>query len=135
MVLVGCEMPSEPEQECSDCFLEMTSNLEIDENGYHHLYCDSNNQTFEQLYANIGYGKDYELVGFTSDTEYCFEWNGTVQCSNVVNGSSYTDIDGVATTILGVYQQHVGDTIKVYGGYYDWYGEQYLDSLEVIING
>jgi len=132
IILVGCE-PITYEEDEAECFINLTSDLYV-ENGYHILdYIEGGNQTFEYIHAEIGYGKDYELIGFTSNVEYCFEWNGTLNCSNLVNGSGYTDEYGIATTILGVYQEHIGDTIKVYGGYYDWYGTQYLDSLEVIV--
>ena len=72
--------------------------------------------------------------GWTSNTQYCFEWNGTQQCNNVVNGSSYSGSDGIASTILGVHQEHIGDTIKVHCGYYDNYGTQWLDSIRIKID-
>ena len=36
--------------------------------------------------------------------------------------------------IMGVHQEHIGDTITVYCGYYDDYGKQYLNSIRVIID-
>ena len=51
----------------------------------------------------------------------------------IVNGSSYSDENGMAYTMLGVYETNVGDTAKVWCGYYDNYGKQWIDSLEVII--
>ena len=132
IIMVGCENVFQPE-ECSNCFLELSSELYVDENEYSHLYFNHDYiQTFTRIDAYVGY--DYELVGWTSNTQYCFEWNGTQQCNNVVNGSSYSGSDGIASTMLGVHQEHIGDTIKVYCGYYDDYGRQWLDSLEVIVN-
>ena len=66
--------------------------------------------------------------------QYCFDWNGTEQCYNVVNSSSYSGSDGIASTIIGVHEEHIGNIVKVYCGYYTDYGTQYLDSLEVIID-
>ena len=43
------------------------------------------------------------------------------------------DDDGIAYTVLGVWKNFVGDTIKVYCGYYWDYGPQYLDSLKIIV--
>ena len=132
--LVGCEnnIFGYDEPECSNCVLELYTELEVDVNGYHHLpYIQGSVQTYTQVNAYVGH--DYEYVGWSSDTEYCLEWNGTTQCWNLINGSSYSDMDGVATTILGVHEQHVGDTIKVYCGYYWDYGPQYLDSLKIIV--
>ena len=134
MFMVGCDSNIfEPEQECENCFLDLSSEMYVDNNGYHHLYFNDNYvQTFERIDAYVGY--DYEYVGWTSNTQYCFEWNGTQQCNNVINGSSYSGDDGIASNILGVHQEHIGDTIKVFCGYYDNYGKQWLDSLEVIVN-
>ena len=132
ILLVGCENVFQPE-ECSNCFLELSSELYVDENDYSHLYFNHDYiQTFTRIDAYVGY--DYEYVGWTSDTQYCFEWNGTQQCNNVINGSSYSGDDGIASNILGVHQEHIGDTIKVFCGYYDNYGNQWLDSLGVIVN-
>ena len=134
IILVGCENQYYyNETECLDCLLELSTDLGVDDNDYYHLNFNHNySQTFATIYAQVGYG--YEWVGWTSDTQYCFEWNGTTQCSNVVNGSSYSGSDGIATTLLGVHVEHVGDTVTVYCGYYDGYGQQHLDSLEVIID-
>ena len=130
--IIGCNDSITGTQECSDCVLELTTELEIDENGYYHLnFNNSYVQTFTRIDAQVGH--DYEYVGWTSNTQYCFEWNGTIQCNNVVNGSSYSGTDGMASTILGVHDVHIGDTIKVYCGYY-YMETQYLDSLEVIIS-
>ena len=52
---------------------------------------------------------------------------------NLVNFSSYTD-NGAAHTVLGVWEQFIGDTIKVYSGYVDECNNQYIDSIEVIID-
>ena len=81
--------------------------------------------------AFIGYQDEY--IGWTSDTY--FEGCTWDYCEDVpiVNGSSYSGMDGVATTILGIHEQHIGDTIKVYCGYYWDYGSQYLDSLGIIV--
>ena len=132
ILLVGCENVFQPE-ECSNCFLELSSELYVDENDYSHLYFNHDYiQTFTRIDAYVGY--DYEYVGWTSNTQYCFEWNGTLQCNSVVNGSSYSGSDGIASTIMGVHEVHIGDTIKVYCGYIDEYGTQYSSSLEVIID-
>ena len=134
MFMVGCDSNIfEPEQECENCFLDLSSEMYVDDNNYHHLYFDENYvQTFARIDAYVGY--DYEYVGWISDTQFCFEWNGTTQCDDIINGSSYSGSDGIASNILGVHQEHIGDTIKVYCGYYDNYGKQWLDSLEVIVN-
>ena len=52
---------------------------------------------------------------------------------NLVNEASYTDELGEAHTVLGIWNEFIGDTVKVYAGYNDEYDNHYLDSLEVII--
>ena len=118
---------------CDNCILELSiPELEEDNNGYYNLYFDYDYvQNLTKIKVDVGHGR--EKIGWTSDTEFCVEiWNHT-DCHNVVNGSSYSNLDGLAYTMLGVNDIHIGDTITVYCGYYDGWGEQYLDSLGVII--
>ena len=134
IISIGCESNLLGPDECSNCYLELEApNLPIDENGIYHLdYIDDALQTFTQLKAYVGYGMEH--LGWESDTEYCVEmWNHT-ECNDVVNPASYSDSDGYATQIMGVHQEHIGDTITVYCGYYDDYGKQYLNSIRVIID-
>jgi hypothetical protein len=107
--------------------------LDIDSNGYYHLdFNDNTLQTYVRLEAYVGY--EYEYVGWGTDTyfEGC-TWN---QCESIpiVNGVSYSDDEGMVYTMLGVYEGNIADTAKVWCGYYDDYGVQHLDSLEVIID-
>jgi len=147
ILLVGCESPfyqyddvdyghenDEQLYECEECFLELSiPGSTIDENGYHHIeFIQGNNWTFSMVEASIGV--DYHLVGWESDTEYCIEWNNTIECTDVINGSSYSGEDGIANTILGFTEEYIGSIITIYAGYYDNYQEYYLDSMRVIIN-
>jgi hypothetical protein len=112
--------------------LELSSDLMVDKNGYHHLeWIEGYQQTFTRINAYVGH--TWQYVGWLSDTQFCFEWNGTVQCDDVINGSSYSGDDGIAESVLGIHQEHIGDTITVYCGYYEM-GIQYLDSIGVIID-
>ena len=122
------------ENECLDCVLELSiPELNIDSNDYYHLeYNENYIQTFAKIEAYVGVS--YVHLGWQSDTEYCVQmWNHT-ECNDVVNPASYSGSDGYATQIMGVHQEHVGDTITVYCGYYDNYGEQYLNSIRIIID-
>jgi hypothetical protein len=51
----------------------------------------------------------------------------------LVNSTSYTDGGGYAYTVLGVWEEFIGDTIIVYCGYEDMCSLRYIDSLKVII--
>ena len=133
--IVGCESNIVgPTSECLDCYLELEApDLTIDENGYYHLnYNDESLQSFTQLRAYVGYEMEY--VGWTTDTYFdgC-TWN---YCENVpiVNGSAYSSEDGYAYQMMGVYEGNIGDIATIWVGYYDNYGKQWLDSLEVIID-
>ena len=52
----------------------------------------------------------------------------------IVNGASYSSDDGYAYTMLGVYEGNIGDIATIWVGYYDNYGNQWLDSIKVIID-
>ena len=68
-------------------------------------------QTFAKLEAYVGIG--YAYLGWESDTEYCIDmWNHT-ECNDVVNPASYSGSDGIANQMMGVHQEHIGDTITV----------------------
>ena len=137
VLFVGCDNnPMAPTQEgfCDYCYLELEApDLPMDENGDYHL--DFNNgdlQTFTRLRAYVGY--EYEYVGWTTDTAFdgC-TWD---YCEDVpiVNGSSYTTEDGYAYQMLGVYEGNIGDIATIWVGYRDSYGNQWLDSIRIIIN-
>jgi hypothetical protein len=122
------------ENECLDCVLELSiPELNIDSNDYYHLdYNDDYIQTFAKIEAYVGVS--YVHLGWQSDTEYCVQmWNHT-ECNDVVNPASYSGSDGYAHQMIGVHQEHIGDTITVHCGYYDNYNEQYLNSIRIIID-
>ena len=122
------------ENECLDCVLELSiPELNIDSNDYYHLdYNENYIQTFAKIEAYVGVS--YVHLGWQSDTEYCVQmWNHT-ECNDVVNPASYSGSDGYAHQMIGVHQEHIGDTITVHCGYYDNYNEQYLNSISIIID-
>ena len=129
ILLVGCD--TQLTQFCeTDCYLDISApSLEMDENGYYHMeWLDGYVQTFSILTAETGL--DYQKVKWISNKEINIQDNWT----NLVNTSSYTDDECVAHTVLGVWEQFVGDTIKVYSGYTNNCNIQYIDSLKVVVN-
>ena len=118
---------------CPDCYLMLDiPDLSIDDNNYYNLNVLSDYiQTFAVVEADIGV--DYENVGWTSDTYVNIEHMGFDNIVSVVNGSSYSNENGIANTVLGVYNTQVGDTITIYCGYYDSCQNHYLDSLKVVV--
>ena len=133
MVFIGCDNPMSV-QSCDYCHLELEApDLTMDENGDYHLdFSDGSIQTFTRLRAYVGY--EYEYLGWTTDTS--FEGCTWDYCEDVpiVNGASYSSEDGYAYSMLGVYEGNIGDIATIWVGYYDDYGNQWLDSIRIIIN-
>ena len=127
ILLVGCESPLV----CEGCYLDITApDLTLDSNGYYHMeFLDSYVQTFSTLEAETGITSYNQKVKWVSNKEILIAGHWT----NLVNGSSYTDDDGKAYTVLGVWENFTGDTIKVYSGYTDNCHTLRVDSLEVVI--
>ena len=127
ILLVGCESPLV----CEGCYLDITApDLTLDSNGYYHMeFLDSYVQTFSTLEAETGITSYNQKVKWVSNKEILIAGYWT----NLVNGSSYTDDGGNAYTVLGVWENFTGDTIKVYSGYTDNCNIQHVDSLEVVI--
>ena len=112
---------------------EIDARLPIDENGYYHIqFLDGYTQTFTTLKAETGIEDHYQKVKWLSNKEILIAGYWT----NLVNSSSYTDYSegGKAYTVLGVWENFIGDTIKVYSGYTDNCNINPVDSLEVVID-
>tara|TARA_B100001939_G_C16668256_1_gene499019 strand:- start:28 stop:492 length:465 start_codon:yes stop_codon:yes gene_type:complete len=138
IITIGCESnPIAPQQEqesCDYCHLELEAPyLSMDENGVYQLdYNDGSIMTYTQLKAYVGY--ELEYLGWT--TNVTFDGCTWGQCEGVpiVNGAGYSDEDGYAYQMMGVVPENIGQTAKIWVGYYDNYGTQWLDSIEVKIN-
>ena len=133
VITIGCDNPMSIET-CDYCHLELEApDLSMDENGVYQLnYDDDALQTFTRLRAYVGY--ELEYLGWT--TNISFEgctWN---YCENVpvVNPASYSNDDGYAYQMMGVYEGNVGQIATIWVGYYDNYGTQWLDSIRIKIN-
>ena len=128
ILLVGCESPLT----CEDCYIDITApDLQIDENGYYHMeFLNSYVQTFSTLEVKTGITKYNQKVKWLSNKEILIAGYWT----SLVNQSSYTNNDGKAYTVLGIWENFIGDTIKVYSGYTDNCNILHVDSLEVIID-
>ena len=136
IIFIGCDVENviSPSGFCDYCYIELDApSLEMDENGVYQLdFQDNNIQTFTRLRVFIGY--ELEYLNWTTDVMFdgC-TWN---YCEDVpiVNSFSYSDSDGYAYQMMGVYQENIGQIATIWVGYYDNYGTQWLDSIKVKIN-
>ena len=130
-LLVGCDTNLTQPKEETNYYLEVNApSLGMDENGYYHMeWLDGYVQTFSVLKAETGSYDNYQKVGWISNKEI----NISGEWINLVNSSSYTN-GGMTHTVLGIWEQFIGDTIKVYCAFQDEYGKQYSDLLEIIID-
>jgi len=133
ILCVGCETSNTMLMSCEDCYLDISApSLEQDNNGYYHMeWLDGYVQTFSTLDAETGL--DYQKVYWTTNREVNIQHYGQDNWIDLVNSSSYTDDEGVAHTVLAVWEEFIGDTIKVYSGYTNNCDILYVDSLGVII--
>tara|TARA_Y100001963_G_scaffold18545_1_gene23339 strand:+ start:181 stop:675 length:495 start_codon:yes stop_codon:yes gene_type:complete len=123
---------------CDDCQLIISMDTAQDHlwfddslNVYHWDYNENYEQMYGYVFADVGH--DSEFVGWDTDTFYCWIYEGERQCDDVINGSSYSDYDGVATQVMIVVPSLKGREINVYAGYYNL-GIQYLDSIKIIVD-
>ena len=72
-------------------------------------------------------------MGWTSNTYFDGCTWGYCEPVSIVNSSSYSGTDGLAYTMMGVYESNIGDTAVVYCGYY-YMEQQYLDSIRIVID-
>jgi len=130
-LLVGCNTQNPLGSECeADCILDVSApSLQTDENGYYHIeWLEGYDQTFSTLNANTGIDNFYKVY-WGSDKGIIYGGE-PVSC---VNSASYTDEDGVAHTVLSVWEVMVTDTITIYAGYYDECNIEHMDSIKVIV--
>ena len=130
-LMVGCDTQTNPlsNNSCGETYLEVDApDLILDENGYYHMkFLEEYTQTFSTLRAKTG--TDYQKIAWKSNKEIKIQniW------TQLVNQASYTDEDGNGYTVLGVWEEFVEDTIKVWCGYEDECDNYFIDSLHVIV--
>ena len=109
--------------------LRVFSDLPIGENADYKLeWVDNNTQTFGTIKADIGC-EIIKKVAWQSnyEVEYQGEW------TNIVNETSYSSEDGIATTIIGVFSNFIGEVVTVYCGFNDECDNHFSDSITIEI--
>jgi len=162
-LFVGCSSPFEPE-EISPITFELNTQLEQDKNGYYHLKIDTTKwQTLHRVSGHVyrdgesvnvlkfgwgsshhwligddyGYivssGYTYDLVYVNYDTTYITGFTGWEV--PIVNGSSYSRMDGEVNTMIAPIRTMKGDTATIYYGWYDdWTDEERLSEFYIIFD-
>ena len=131
-LLVACSDNVLIEDECESNFTMNVEapELEMDENGYYHIeWLDGYNQTFSTLEAKTGSGNNIYKVQWGSDLGIVYAG----EFVSSVNSASYTNENGIANTVLSVWEVMINDTITIYSGYYDECNMEYFDSIKVVV--
>ena len=132
LLLIGCSSNNimSPEQDCSDCGLEIYSDLPQSNGIYELEYNQDLAQTYSTLSCATGCGWG-EHIQWESDYKYRTSPNdGWI---SLVNPSSMTDEFGEGKIVFAVWDAFIGKTITIYGGYFDDCGNQIIDSVKVLI--
>ena len=131
ILVIGCSnfnaVLSSDEEYC-ECELEITSTL------------PKNNGIYELEY-NADLAQTYSILDVTTDCGWSqhIQWDSNYQYQiqeqwvSLVNPASMTDSDGNAKIVFAVWEDFVGDTITIYGGYTDNHGHHFLNSVKIKI--
>ena len=120
------------EQNCqSDCGINIYSELPTDSSGIYQLtWNPSLVTTYSHLYVETQCGLN-KRVQWDSDYQYQIV-DG--QWTSLINPTSMTDENGNGTIVYGVWEEFIGYTITLYGGYVDHCDNHFVDSVKVKIN-
>ena len=159
-LFIGCES-AEP---ISPITFELQFESEVDINGYYHIPVDTTRwQTIHRISGNVyrkgnpvnvikfgwssshywmlgdtlGYiitrGLTDDLIYVSYDTSYITGFNGFEV--PVVNGASYSDEEGVVSTVIAPVKTMRGDTATIFYGYYDnWLYEETYGEFHLIFD-
>ena len=116
---IGCESPVSNEIVEHD-FRVFSETLYQDVNLYYHMTLNPNeNQTFNTLTAFTS-SEDIQKVAWYTDTTWTYtHFNGEDFEVPLVNGASYTDVEGEAHSVFAPIYEMLGDTVKVFAEYLD----------------
>ena len=164
-LFIGCSSPYEPTEESSRIEFVLDARMTVDGNGYYHLTLDTTKwQTphrlsghvyrdgqpknvlkfgwgsnhywiigddFGYFIANTGLNDNGTYVGY--DTTYV-DWFDGYKVP-IVNGSSYSNMDGEVNTMLAPTRNMRGDTATIFYGWYDdWRDEEIIGEFYVIFD-
>ena len=126
--VIGCSSNNSlgPQENC-DCGLEISSDLPQTD-GIHELEYDSSlAQTYSVLSCQTECGWSQHIQW---DSNYMYEIVPG-QWTSIVNPASMTDEFGEGNIVFAVWEEFIGHTVTIYGGYTDDCGHHFVDSLKV----
>ena len=131
ILIIGCSdfnAVLSSEEEYCECGLEITSTLPKDNGIYELEYNADLAQTYSILDATTDCGWS-QHIQWDSNYQYQIQ----EQWVSLVNPASMTDSDGNAKIVFAVWEDFVGDTIIIYGGYTDNHDHHYFNSVKIKI--
>ena len=141
-LMVGCHAilgpdekeiwPVDVDESCTTNYTLSTEalNLVVDDVGYYHIkWVEGYMQTVTTLSAETE-SKNYSQKVFWASNSGIYHMGDWI---NSVNYASYTGSDGIANSVLAVWEEQINDTIMVYAAFEDECGYIYNDSLGVIV--
>ena len=126
ILVIGCSDFNPIASEDCDCDLKISSTLPYVNGSYELEYNQSLAQTYTMLDAITECGWSQHL-GWATDYQYRINTDWV----SLVNPASMTDEDGNAHVVFAVWEEFIGETVKVYCGYMDDHGHHFLDSLKI----
>ena len=131
LILTSCDEILEDEACSSDCKINIYSELPLDSSGVYQLtWNPSLVTTYSHLYVETKCGLHTKVQW---DSDYQYE-TMEGQWISLVNPTSMTDENGNGTIVYGVWEEFIGYTITLYGGYVDQCDNHFVDSVKVKIN-
>ena len=105
--------------------------LQLDGNNYYHFNYDNQNVSdYGTLYYTTI--EPMTRIAWTSTDSFTIYHMGQAFLEPVINYSTYSDEDGDGQQLFYVNATLIGDTLDIYGQYYDY--PQIIDSIKVIID-
>ncbi len=131
-LFIGCEDVNHIEP----IEFELIAGLPQDNNGYYH-YAVANNtnqitQTLHRISGKVTRNEEpIDVIKFGWESSLHWSWDGYQ--IRIVNGASYSNINGEVNTMMAVTSSLIGDTATIRYGYHDnWTGENTYGEFYVI---
>ena len=127
LFVIGCSDSSLGPQEDCFCGLDISSNLPQNGGVYELEYDSSLAQTYSVLDFQTECGWS-QHVQWDSDHMYQIVPG---QWTSIVNPASMSDENGEGHIVFAVWEEFIGRTVTIYGGFTDDCGHHFVDSVKV----